>query len=115
LINVPVMLSVMASVGPELIGPTSAIALTLQNLGGPVVLAVIQVVITTRTLALGGTTGPASSMTPAQFNALDSAYTYGFLWLAVVIALAGLLALFIGYSARQVAMAQEVKKAFDDR
>jgi EmrB/QacA subfamily drug resistance transporter len=114
LINVPIMLSVMASVGPELIGPASAIALTLQNLGGPVVLAVIQVVITTRTLSLGGTTGPASSMNPAQFDALDSGYTYGFLWLAVVIAIAGLIALFIGYSAQQVAVAQEAKKAMDE-
>lgn len=114
LINVPIMLSVLASVGSDLIGPTSAIALTLQNLGGPVVLAIIQVVVTARALALGGTIGPASSMNPAQFHALDSGYTYGLLWLAGVCILVGGLALFIGYSAKQVAQAQEVRKAMEE-
>ena len=114
-INVPIMLSVIASVGPDLIGPTSAIALTLQNLGGPVVLALIQVVITSRTLSLGGTIGPVESMNPAQLHALDSGYTYGLLWLAVVCILVAGMALFIGYSAQQVALAQEVKKAVDAR
>ena len=37
---------------------SGAIALMLQSLGGPVVLAIIQAVITSRTLYLGGTTGP---------------------------------------------------------
>ncbi|MGH3562153.1 MAG: MFS transporter, partial [Mycobacterium sp.] len=46
-------------------------------------------------------------------NALDHGYTYGLLWLAgVVILLAGV-ALLIGYTAQQVAQAQEVKKAVD--
>jgi hypothetical protein len=56
MIVVPVALSAIAGVGFDQIGPTSAIALMLQNLGGPVVLAVIQAVITSRTLYLGGTT-----------------------------------------------------------
>ncbi|MBY0291146.1 MAG: MFS transporter, partial [Mycobacteriaceae bacterium] len=48
LINVPLGLSVIASVGSDRIGPTSAIAVMLQGLGGPVVLAVIQAIITSR-------------------------------------------------------------------
>ena len=62
----------------------------LWSLGGPVVLVVIQAVITTRTLQLGGTTGPVKFMNAAQLHALDRGYTYGLLWLAgVVIVLGG--------------------------
>ena len=71
MINVPLTLSLIASVGFDRIGPTSAIAVMLQNLGGPVVLAVIQAVITSRTLHLGGTSGPVKFMNAAQLDALD--------------------------------------------
>ena len=111
--NVPLALSVIASVGPDRIGPTTAIALMLQNLGGPFVLAVIQAAIISRTLSLGGTTGPVSEMNAAQLNALDQGFTYGLLWLAGVIVLVGGVVLFIGYTVQQVALAQDVKNAFD--
>jgi EmrB/QacA subfamily drug resistance transporter len=113
MITVPLTLSVIASVGLDRIGPTSAIALMLQNLAGPVLLAIIQAVITSRTLSLGGTNGPVKFMNDAQLNALDHGFTYGLLWLAGVVILAGGPALLIGYTAQQVAHAQEVKKAFD--
>lgn len=113
LIVVPLMLSAIAGVGFDRIGPVSAIALMLQNLGGPVVLAVIQAVITSRTLYLGGTTGPVKNMNDAQLAALDAGYTYGLLWVAAVAVLVGAAALFIGYSSQQVAHAQEVKDAMD--
>ena len=113
MISVPLALSVIASVGFDRIGPTSAIAVMLQSLGGPVVLAVIQAAITSRTLYLGGTTGPVKFMNAAQLHALDHGYTYGLLWLAGVVILLGGVALFIGYTAQQVARAQEVKKAID--
>jgi EmrB/QacA subfamily drug resistance transporter len=113
MIIVPVALSAIAGVGFDRIGPTSAIALMLQNLGGPVVLAVIQAVITSRTLYLGGTNGPVKYMNTAQLQALDHGYTYGLLWVAGVAVLVGGVSLLIGYSAAQVAHAQEVKDAID--
>ncbi|MGE2734028.1 MFS transporter [Mycolicibacterium vaccae] len=113
MIVVPLMLSAIAGVGFDQIGPVSAIALMLQNLGGPVVLAIIQAVITSRTLYLGGTTGPVKDMNPAQLHALDQGYTYGLLWVAAVAVIVGGAALFIKYTAEQVAHAQEVKDAID--
>ncbi len=113
LIVVPLSLSVIASVGSDRIGPTSAIAVVLQGLGGPVVLSVIQAAITSHTLSLGGISGPAKSMNAAQLSALDGGYTYGLLWLTGVVVLLGAVALFIGYSAQEVARAQEAKMAAD--
>jgi EmrB/QacA subfamily drug resistance transporter len=113
MIVVPLTVSAIAGVGFDRIGPVSAIALMLQNLGGPVVLAIIQAVITSRTLFLGGTTGPVKNMNEAQLDALDAGYTYGLLWVAAVAVLVGGAALFIGYTAKQVAHAQEVKDALD--
>jgi EmrB/QacA subfamily drug resistance transporter len=115
MIGVPLGLSLIASVGVDRIGPTSAIALMLRSLGGPVVLAVIQAVITSRTLHLGGTSGPVKFMNAAQLYALDHGLTYGLRWLAGVVILLGGVALLIGYTAQQVAQAQEVKKAIDAR
>ncbi|OBF22538.1 MFS transporter [Mycobacterium sp. ACS4331] len=113
MIVVPLTVSAIAGVGFDEIGPVTAIALMLQNLGGPVVLAIIQAVITSRTLYLGGTTGPVKNMNDAQLAALDAGYTYGLLWVAAVAVLVGGAALFIGYTAKQVAHAQEVKDALD--
>src|ERR1700758_2300603 len=110
---VPLTLAAIAGVGFDRIGPVSAIALMLQSLGGPLVLAVIQAVITSRTLYLGGTTGPVKFMNDAQLHALDHGYTYGLLWVAGVAVIVGGAALFIGYTPEQVAHAQEVKEAID--
>lgn len=110
---VTLTLSVIASVDVDRIGPTSAIAVMLQTLGGPLVLVVVQVAITSHALRLGGTLGPVKSMNAAQLHALDRGYTYGLLWLAGVVALLGGVTLLIGYTAAQVARAQEVKKAVD--
>jgi EmrB/QacA subfamily drug resistance transporter len=111
--TVPLALSAIAGVGLDRIGPTSAIALMLQNLGGPVVLAVIQAVITSRTLYLGGTNGPVKDMNAVQMHALDHGYTYGLLWVAGVAVIVGGVALLIRYTAAEVAHAQEIQEAFD--
>ena len=113
IIVVPLTVSAIAGVGFDRIGPLSAVALMLQNLGGPVVLAIIQAVITSRTLYLGGTTGPVKNMNAAQLHALDHGYTYGLLWVAGVTVIVGAVALFIGYTSEEVAHAQEVKDALD--
>ena len=113
MIVVPLTLSAIAGVDLDRIGPASAIALMLQSLGGPLVLAVIQAVITSRSLYLGGTTGPVKDMNDSQVAALDAAYTYGLLWVAAVAVLVGVAALFIGYNSEQVAHAQDVKDAID--
>jgi EmrB/QacA subfamily drug resistance transporter len=113
MIVVPLTVSAIAGVGFDQIGPVSAIALMLQNLGGPVVLAIVQAVITSRTLYLGGTTGPVKYMDSSQLHALDQGYTYGLLWVAGVAVIVGAVALFIGYTSSEVAHAQEVKDAID--
>jgi hypothetical protein len=113
MIIVPLALSAITDVGFDRIGPTSAIVMMLQNLGGPVALAVVQAVITSRTLYLGGTNGPAKNMNAAQLHALDHGYTYGLLWIAGVAVVTGGVALLIGYSSKQVAHAQEVQHAIE--
>jgi hypothetical protein len=90
-----------------------AIAVMLQNLGAPLVLAATQVIVTSRTLRLGGTTGPVKAMNAAQLHALDQGYTFGLLGLAGVVILLCGVALVIGYTAQQVAYAQKVKSAVD--
>lgn len=111
--NVPLRLALIASVGLDRIGPTSAIALMLQSLGGPIVLAIVQVAITSRTLSLGGTQGPVKYMNDRQLNALDHGITYGMLWLGGVVVLVGVVVMFIGYSAAQVAHAQRAQHSGD--
>ena len=112
--NVPLGLALIASVGLDRIGPTSAIAVMLQSLGGPLVLVGIQIVITMRTLHLGGTAGPAAAMNAAQLRALDQGYTYGLLWLAAVVTLLMAVALLIGYTAPDVAHAQQAQADAED-
>ena len=106
-------LCAVADVGAREIGPVSAITLMVQNLGGPLVLVVIQAVQTSRTLYLGGTTGPVAQMTPSQLDALDAGYTYSLLWVAAVAVLVGISAFFIGFSARQIATAQHTREAVE--
>jgi EmrB/QacA subfamily drug resistance transporter len=112
-ISVILPLCAVAEVGPSEIGPVSAVTLMVQNLGGPVVLVVIQAVQVSRTLYLGGTTGPVADMTPVQLDALDAGYTYSLLWIAAVAILVGVSAFFIGFSARQIAAAQHTREAVE--
>lgn len=112
-ISVILPLCAVADVGPTEIGPVSSITLMVQNLGGPVVLVAIQAVQTSRTLYLGGTTGPVADMTPSQLDALDAGYTYSLLWVAGVSVFVGAAALFIRFTARQIAVAQHNREAVE--
>jgi len=106
-------LCAVAEVGPREIGPVSAITLMVQNLDGPVVLVVVMAVQTSRTLYLGGTTGPVKDMTPAQLDALGYGYTYSLLWVAGIAIIVGIAAFWIGFSARQIATAQHTREAVE--
>ncbi len=112
-ISVILPLCALADAGPREIGPVSAVTLMVQDLGGPLVLVIIQAVQTSRTLFLGGTSGPVANMTPGQLDALDAGYTYSLLWIAGVAVLVGINALFIRYSARQIATAQHNREAVE--
>ncbi|MUM35877.1 MFS transporter, partial [Mycobacterium sp. CBMA361] len=112
-ISVVLPLCAVAQVGPREIGPVSAITLMVYNLGGPLMLVVIQAVQTSRTLYLGGTTGPVARMTPAQLDALGHGYTYSLLWVAGVAVLVGAAALAIRFSASDIARAQHTREAVE--
>jgi EmrB/QacA subfamily drug resistance transporter len=113
IISVILPLCAVAGVGPREIGPVSAITLMVQNLGGPMVLVVIQAVQTSRTLYLGGTTGPVKTMTPTQLDALGHGYTYSLLWVAGIAIMVGVTAFWIGFSARDIARAQHTREAVE--
>ena len=85
----------------------------VQNLGGPMVLVIVAAVQTSRTLYLGGTTGPVADMSASQLDALDAGYTYSLLWIAAVAVIVGGTALFIGYSAGDIAAAQHTREAVE--
>jgi EmrB/QacA subfamily drug resistance transporter len=112
-ISVILPLCAIAEVGPSEIGPVSAITLMVYTVGGPLMLVVIQAVQTSRTLYLGGTTGPVGDMAPAQLDTLDHGYTYSLLWVAAVAVLVGVAAFWIGFSARQIATAQHTREAVE--
>ena len=112
-ISVVLPLCAIADVGPREIGPVAAITLMVQNLGGPLVLVVIQAVQTSRTLYLGGTTGRVADMTPAQLDALDAGYTYSLLWVAAVAVFVGIPAFWIRFTANQIAAAQYTREAVE--
>jgi EmrB/QacA subfamily drug resistance transporter len=113
MIAVILPLCAVAEVGPEEIGPVSAITLMVQNLGGPVVLVVIQAVQTSRTLYLGGTTGTVKNMNLRQLDALGHGYTYSLLWVAGIAVVVGIAAFWIGFSAGQIATAQHKREAVE--
>ncbi|MFC7672033.1 MFS transporter [Mycolicibacterium sp. GCM10028919] len=113
IISVVLPLCAVAKVGPSEIGPVSAITLMVQNLGGPLVLVAIMAVQQSRTLYLGGTTGPVKNMTPTQLDALGEGYTYSLLWVAGVSILVGVAAFWIGFSAKDIARAQHTKEAVE--
>ncbi len=108
---VPLPLCAVAGVGPAEIGPLTAIAQVAQTLGGPLALAVVGAMATSRTLSLGGTNGAAVDMNPAQLAALGDGYTFALVGCAVCAVIAGVVALFIRFTPEQVAQAHAAQEA----
>ncbi|MGW0025924.1 DHA2 family efflux MFS transporter permease subunit [Rhodococcus sp. NPDC003383] len=111
LASVPLPLCAIAGVGTHEIGPLSAIAQVAQTLGGPIGLAVIGAMATSRTMSLGGTSGAVADMTEAQLVAQGEGYMFALVGCAVCAVITGIAALFIRFSPQQVAQAQEAEKA----
>lgn len=82
-----------------------------QTLGGPIGLAVIGAMATSRTLSLGGTSGAVADMDPGQLYALGEGYLFALVGCAVCAVIAGAAALFIRFTPEQVAQAQVAEKA----
>ena len=107
---VPLPLCAIAGVSPTEIGPLTAIALVAQTLGGPLALAVIGALVTSRTLSLGGISGPATLMNDTQLDALSSGYMFALFCCAVCAVVAGIAAVFIRFTPQQVAQAQAAQE-----
>ncbi len=107
---VPLPLCAIAGVSPTEIGPLTAISLVAQTLGGPLALAVIGALVTSRTLSLGGISGPATLMNESQLDALSSGYMFALFCCAVCAVIAGIAALFIRFTPQQVAQAQAAQE-----
>lgn len=112
---VPLPLCAVAGVAETEIGPLTAITQVAQTLSGPLALAVVGAMATSKTLSLGGNGGPAAKMNAHELSALGTGYTFALLWCAVCAALAGIVALFIRYTSRDVAQAQASQEAAQQR
>jgi Na+/melibiose symporter-like transporter len=108
---VPLPLCAIAGVPETEIGPLTAIAQVAQTLGGPLALSVIGAMATSKTLSLGGTSGKAADMNPAELIALGEGYTFALVGCAVCAVFAGIAALCIRFTPSQVAQAQAAEKA----
>lgn len=108
---VPLPLCAIAGVGAHEIGPLSAIAQVAQTLGGPLGLAVIGALATSRTMSLGGSSGAVADMTATQITAQGEGYMFALVGCAVCAVIAGLAALFIRFTPEEVAQAQEAEKS----
>ncbi|MGA9870628.1 MAG: MFS transporter [Rhodococcus sp. (in: high G+C Gram-positive bacteria)] len=108
--SIPLPLCAIAGVPATEIGPLTAIALVAQTLGGPVALAVIGALVTSRTLSLGGTTGPAVDMNAVQLDALSSGYMFALFCCAIFAVVAGVAASLIRFTPGQVAQAQAAQE-----
>lgn len=109
---VPLPLCAISGVGPHEIGPLAAIAQVANVLFGPIGLAIVGAMATSKTLSLGGVSGvPAAEMDAAQLDALSQGYTFALLGCAILAALATVAALFIRFTPEQVAQAQAAEKA----
>ncbi len=109
---VPLTLCAVAGVPSSEIGPLTAIALVAQTLGGAMGLAIVGAIATSRTLYLGGISGPVDEMTASQVTALGDGYMFA---IAATAGLAVLLTILVGlwmrFTPQQVAQARAAQDA----
>ncbi|WP_188585867.1 DHA2 family efflux MFS transporter permease subunit [Gordonia jinhuaensis] len=108
---IPLTLSAVAGVSPREIGPLTALAQVAQELGGAVGLVIVGAVVTSRTLARGGTTGPVDEMNSDQISALADGYGLAFLCCAIIAIIAGVVVLFMRFTPADVAEGQAAQEA----
>ncbi|WP_238419129.1 DHA2 family efflux MFS transporter permease subunit [Gordonia sp. 'Campus'] len=110
---IPLTLSVVAGVGPNEIGPLTALAQVAQNLGGAVGLVVVGAMVTSRALSKGGTTEPVESMNATQLAAQAEGYGLAFAACAGIAVIAAVVVLFMRFTPEQVAEGQAAQEAAD--
>ncbi|MDL9936291.1 MFS transporter [Gordonia sp. ABSL1-1] len=110
---IPLTLSVVAGVGPNEIGPLTALAQVAQNLGGAVGLVVVGAMVTSRALSQGGTTGPVEEMNAAQLAAQADGYGLAFACCAGIAVIAAIVVLFMRFTPEEVAEGQAAQEAAD--
>ncbi|MBF6354647.1 MFS transporter [Nocardia higoensis] len=102
-------LCVLVGVPPSDIGPLSAVGQMFMNLGTPMAIGILTPVAVSRTLSMGGSTGPVSGMTEAEIVALGEGYTLVLAVCAGVAMLIGLIALTLRFTPRDIARAQHAQ------
>src|SRR5690606_25025415 len=102
-------LSVLVGVPPSDIGPLSAVGQMFMNLGTPMAIGILTPVAVSRTLSLGGSTGPVSGMNEAEIVALGEGYTLVLAVCAGVALLIGLIALTLRFTPQDIARAQHAQ------
>jgi len=107
---IPLTLSVVAGVGPNEIGPLTALAQVAQNLGGAIALVAVGAMVTSRTLSEGGTTGPVDQMNASELDALASGYGLAFVCCALIAVAAGIVVLFMRFTPEDVAEGQAAQE-----
>lgn len=110
---IPLTLSVVAGVGPNEIGPLTAIAQVAQNLGGAIGLVVVGALVTSRALSLGGTSGPVEDMNPHQLLAQANGYGLAFACCAGIAVISAFVVLFMRFTPEEVAEGQAAQKEAD--
>ncbi|MCH5642413.1 MULTISPECIES: DHA2 family efflux MFS transporter permease subunit [unclassified Gordonia (in: high G+C Gram-positive bacteria)] len=110
---IPLTLSVVAGVGPNEIGPLTALAQVAQNLGGAIGLVAVGAMVTSRALSQGGTTGPVEAMNPVQLAAQADGYGLAFACCAGIAVLAAIVVLFMRFTPEEVAEGQAAQEAAD--
>jgi EmrB/QacA subfamily drug resistance transporter len=112
IVSVPLPLCVLVGVAPTEIGPLSAIGQVALSLSGPTLgLGLVTPLVVSKTLSLGGTTRNVQHLNHVQLAALGSGYTLAFAACAVGASIAGLIALTLRFTPRQIAEAQAAQEA----